>query len=139
MTTAKNGVRHLSSTNRDRAVTWLTLLASSGTLVCCTIPILLVSLGFSGAVIALTANVPFLVTLTHYKLVVFGLSLALLAFSGWLLYRPGRACPIDPELARICNRLQVWNRRVYWFSLVVWLVGFFFAFLLLPIRIALHW
>lgn len=139
MTPGKNHASTRAATDRETAVTWLTLVAASGTLVCCTIPILLVTLGFSGAVIALTANVPFLVTLTHYKLTVFALSFALLALSGWLLYRPGRACPTDPELARLCGRLQVWNRRVYWFSVVVWLVGFFFAFLLLPIRIALHW
>lgn len=139
MAVQNNDAQHLASSNRDTTVTWLTLVAASGTLVCCTIPILLVSLGFSGAVIALTANVPFLVTLTHYKLLVFAASFALLLVSGWLLYRPERACPADPALARMCHRLQVWNRRVYWFSLVVWLVGFFFAFLLLPIRIALHW
>lgn len=128
-----------SDPRKQAAITWLTLFASGGTLICCTIPITLVSLGLGGAMVALTTNMPFLVTLTHYKVWIFVFSAALILFSGWLLYRPGRACPADPGLAAVCNRLQVWNRRVYWFSIAVWAVGLFFAFLLLPIRVAMGW
>lgn len=135
---AQDAARSGAVPRADTAVTWLTLLSSSGTLICCTIPIALVSLGFSGAVIALTAHVPFLVPLTRHKLWIFVISAAMLALSGWLLYRPGRACPADPRLAALCNRAQVWNRRVYWFSVILWAVGFFFSYLLLPLSIALN-
>jgi len=59
----------------------------------------------------------------------------MLALSGWLMYRPGRVCPTDTELDEICNRTHVWNKRIYWTSIMIWGIGFFAAYLALPIRI----
>jgi len=113
---------------------WLTLFASTGTLICCALPIIFVSLGFGATVAALTSSFPLLITLSKYKIWVFAFSAAMLALSGWLMYRP-RACPVDPELSRVCLRTQVWNRRIYWISALIWGIGFFAAFLALPLRI----
>jgi len=66
---------------------------------------------------------------------VFLVSALMLALSGWLMFRPGRACPTDRELARACNRAHRWNRRIYWSSVVIWGLGFTAAYLLLPLRI----
>lgn len=67
--------------HRDRTggLSWVALFASTGTLVCCALPILLVSLGAGATVAALTSALPILVTLSHYKLWVFGVSGLLLA------------------------------------------------------------
>lgn len=119
----------------EAGATWLTLFASTGTLICCALPILLVTLGLGAAVASLTASFPILITLSQHKAWIFAGSGALLVLDGWLMYRPGRACPTDPKLAALCERLQKWNRRVYWSALAVWGVGFFAAYLLLPIRI----
>jgi len=113
---------------------WLTLFASTGTLICCALPIIFVSLGFGATVAALTSSFPLLITLSKYKIWVFAFSAAMLALSGWLMYRP-RACPTDPELSRVCLRTQGWNRRIYWISALIWGIGFFAAFLALPLRI----
>lgn len=120
---------------KDGGVTWLALFATTGTLICCALPIVLVTLGLGATVAALTSSFPFLVTLSEHKAWVFAGSGALLGLSGWLLYRPGRACPADPELGELCNRAQVWNRRIYWTSVTLWAIGFFAAYLALPIRI----
>jgi len=121
--------------NPAPGVTWLTLFASTGTLICCALPIIFVSLGFGATVAALTSSFPLLITLSLHKVWVFAFSGAMLLLSGWLMYRPGRACPSDPELVRLCKTTQTWNRRLYWFSFVIWCVGFFAAFLALPLRI----
>ena len=115
--------------------TWLTLFASTGTLICCALPIVFVSLGFGATVAALTSSFPLLITLSLHKTWVFAFSGAMLVLSGWLMYRPGRACPTDPELGQLCNTTQTWNRRLYWSSVVIWCIGFFAAFLALPLRI----
>ncbi len=115
--------------------TWLTLFASTGTLICCALPIIFVSLGFGATVAALTSSFPLLITLSLHKAWVFAFSGAMLALSGWLMYRPGRTCPTDPELGQLCNTTQPWNRRLYWSSVVIWCIGFFAAFLALPLRI----
>lgn len=76
---------------------WLTLFASMGTLICCALPLLLVTLGFGASVAALTNSAPFLISLSEHKEWIFAGSGALLLVSAWLLYRPGQTCPVDPE------------------------------------------
>jgi len=120
---------------KESSVTYLTLFASSGTLICCALPIILVSLGLGTTVAALTSNFPLLVTIAEYKTWVFVGSGGLLLISGWLMYRSGRTCPTEPELARLCQKTQTWNRRIYWTSITLWGIGFSAAYLALPIRI----
>lgn len=113
---------------------WLTLFASSGTLVCCALPIILVSLGLGATVAALTSALPFLVVLSQHKIWVFIASGLMLLISAVFIYRSGQTCPADPELARACMQARVWNKRIYWFSVSIWGIGFFAAFLALPLR-----
>lgn len=120
--------------SKQTGLTWLTLFASTGTLICCALPITLVTLGMGATVAALTSSSPLLIALSQHKIWIFLISGALLAFSGWLLFRPGRACPADPELGRLCSRAQAWNRRVYWGATIIWSIGFFAAYLALPLR-----
>ena len=120
---------------KEGGVTWLTLFASTGTLVCCALPIMLVTLGMGATVVAMTSTFPFLITLSLYKGWVFAGSGLMLALTGWYIYRPGRACPTDPELSRLCNRTRLWNRRIYLMSVLIWGIGFFAAFLALPLRV----
>ena len=86
----------------------------------------------------MVSNLPFLVTLSQHKALVFGVSGLMLALAAYMMYRPGRSCPIDPELGALCNKAQVWNRRIVWFSVVLWGIGFFAAFLALPLQIWLE-
>ncbi len=122
---------------REMSVSWLTLFATTGTLICCALPIALVTLGMGATVASLTSNFPFLITLSQHKAWIFAGSGLMLALSAWLLYRPGRACPVDPELAALCERVFRWNKRVYWTSVIIWGIGFFAAYLALPLRIGL--
>jgi hypothetical protein len=124
--------------NRETGLTWLTLFASTGTLVCCALPIILVTLGLGTTVASLVSAVPFLITLSQHKILVFIFSGLMLTLSGWLMYRPGRVCPTEPELGALCSKSQVWNRRIYWFSVILWGIGFFAAFLALPLQIWLE-
>lgn len=38
-------------------------------------------------------------------------------------------CPADPALAATCNRARRWAAAIYTFSVVMFVTGFFFAFL----------
>lgn len=110
---------------------WLALFSSLGTLVCCALPLLLVTLGFGASVAALTNSLPFLISLSEQKEWIFLGSGAVLLLSAWLVYRPGRSCPADPQLQRLCNS----TRRIFWASAVAWGIGFFAAYLVLPLRL----
>jgi len=111
---------------------WLTLFASSTTLVCCALPILLVTVGLGAVSAALFANVPFLGVLAENKLWLFLGSGLMLSLSAWSVYRPGRTCPTDPSLAAQCARMDVWNKRVLKFSASIWALGFIAAYLSVP-------
>ena len=86
-------------------------------------------------VAAMSSSIPFLVTLSLHKGWVFAASAMLLASSGWLLFRSGRKCPADPQLAALCDHNVLWNRRIFWISVTIWSIGFFAAYLALPLRI----
>ncbi len=124
-------------TQYSTGISWLTLFASSGTLVCCALPIILVTLGMGATVAALTSSLPFLIVLSQHKIWVFIFSGLMLAVSAWFIYRPSQSCPADPTQAELCARSKKWNKRIYWFSVIIWSIGFFAAFLALPIRKAL--
>lgn len=113
---------------------WLTLFITSGTLLCCALPIVLVSLGFGAAVASLNYNIPGLVFLAEHKLWTLSLSFFLLALLAWVIWRPNQTCPVDPELAANCQKAKYWNQRIFWLNVVIWMIGFFFSVLLLPIR-----
>ena len=116
--------------NKPRKWGWLLLFTTSGTLVCCAIPITLVSLGFGAVVAGMAASAPWLITLSLYKGWVFVASGGLIALAARSVYRPGRACPADPVLAAACARADTWNRRFIVLSGVLWLAGFVAAYVL---------
>lgn len=116
---------------RNLGVALLALIASSGTLVCCVLPAVMVALGAGAALAGLVAAVPQLVWLSEHKAWVFGLALALLALSGVLLWRARRLpCPVDPALARACSQLRRGSVVLWWVALACTLVAAVFAFVL---------
>lgn len=122
---------------REAGISFFTLFASSGTLICCALPIILVTLGMGATVAALTSAFPFLIVLSQHKIWVFVFSGLMLAMSAWFIYRPDQSCPVEPLQTRSCEVAKVWNKRIYWFSVIIWSIGFFAAFIALPVRMAL--
>ena len=131
----ENSIQYKIRAGREARLTWLALLTTMGTLVCCALPISLVALGMGATLASLVSTVPFLVTLSQNKLLIFAISGSLLVAAGWQLNRPGRTCPTDPKLAELCRRTEKWNWRIFWFSILLWLVGFLAAFLALPLQV----
>jgi len=108
---------------------FVALLASSGTLVCCALPALLVTLGAGAVLSSLVAAVPQLVWLSEHKALVFGFAALILTVAGALQWRQRHApCPIDPSLREACLRTRRLSRRVYAVSLALFAVGTWFAF-----------
>ena len=108
---------------------FVSLFTSLGTLVCCALPALLVTLGAGAALAGLVSNVPWLIALSEHKPWVFGIAGVLLLGTGILRYINRNApCPIDPQAAKACTRLRSISKYMYWFSVVIYSVGFFFAF-----------
>lgn len=113
---------------------WLALFASTGTLICCALPILLVVLGFGSVVAALTSRFPLLVTLSEYEGWMFGLSAVLLVLTAWVIWGRQAHCPADPVLAARCQRTRAINQWLLLAAVTIWSIGFTARFLLLPLR-----
>jgi hypothetical protein len=107
----------------------LSLFTSTGTLLCCALPALLVALGAGAALSTLVAVVPGLVWVSEYKEVVFGVAGVMLVISGWLQWQGRFApCPVDPAQRDACLRTRKTSQRVYRVSLALYAVGGWFAF-----------
>lgn len=116
---------------RNLGLSFLALVASGGTLVCCVLPAVMVSLGAGAALAGLVSAVPQLVWLSEHKAAVFGLAAALLLMSGIALWRArSLPCPADPHLAAGCARVRRWSGGLWIASALAVSVGALFAFVL---------
>ena len=109
----------------------LSLFTSFGTLICCALPSLFVAIGAGAVLAGLISNFPLLIVLSKYKTILFIISGTLIIFSGFLLwYNRNAPCPADPIKAKACNRLRKGSLLIYFFSLLIYSIGFFFAFII---------
>jgi hypothetical protein len=111
-------------------LSWLSVFASSSTLVCCALPAMMVGLGAGAALSGLVSAVPQLVWLSEHKALVFGGAGGLLAASGLVQWGAQRAmaCPADPALAAACATTRDISVWVWWGSVAIYAAGAFFAF-----------
>lgn len=117
--------------SRNVGVAFGTLLASTTTLLCCVLPAVMVSVGAGAALVGLVSAFPQLVWLSEHKLLLFIVAGVLLAGSGALLWHARRLpCPIDPVAARSCTRLRRFGAVLYILSLITYVIGALFAFVL---------
>ena len=109
----------------------LTILSSFSTLICCALPAALVSIGAGAALATLVSTVPQLVWLSEHKIPLFAFAGLMLAMSGISAYRNRYApCPAAPAQAASCIRVRRWSARIFYLAAVLYVIGFFFAFLL---------
>jgi mercuric ion transport protein len=123
---------------RGALVSYLSLFTSVGTLLCCALPSLLVLLGMGATVASLLSAVPWLVSLSRHKPVVFSLSGAMIAAGFLYTYRVAprlrkKNAVCDPSEPNACSTADRVSRVMLWLSLVLWTIGAFTAFVLGPI------
>lgn len=108
----------------------LSLFTSAGTLLCCALPALLVSLGMGAALAGLVSAAPWITMISDYKIWVFAVAGILLCLSAIMQWRARFApCPVDPAKAKACMRLRALSWWILGFAILVYLTGFFFAFI----------
>jgi hypothetical protein len=125
-----NGDQDLAAPLRQSAWSaWAALAASSGTLVCCALPALLVTLGAGAALAGLVSVFPQIVWLSEHKALVFGMAALAMAVAGVMQWRARSApCPTEPALRDACLQTRRWSWRVYVLSLLFLALGAWFAF-----------
>ena len=115
---------------KDSFINYFTLFGSMSTLICCALPSLLVSLGLGAVLAGIASNVPALIWISEHKIQVFILAGGMLALNGFILWRNKDApCPVDPKLREACISGRRTSRNIYFASVVIFLIGFFFAYI----------
>ncbi len=117
----------------------LSLFASSSTLICCALPILLTLLGFGSVLLSIVEHVPFLSTLTANKNYLFVFIPPLLALNYWWIFKKKSEsvdCKVTENIKEgetSCSLGNNFSKLVFKISLAIYGIGFFFAYLLLPL------
>lgn len=118
-------------TNRSNITSIFSLFLSFGTLICCALPAALVVLGLGASLAGLVTSFPQLVWISEHKLVVFLVAGGSIALSFYLQRANAvQSCPSDALRRNACEQSRQWSRCVLWVALVVYAIGFFFAYLL---------
>ena len=122
LTVKNNIIRQLISPS-------LSLFTSFSTLICCALPALLISIGMGASLASFVSAFPWIIFISKYKIQTFILAAVLLIVSVYLFWQGRNApCPSDPIQAKICSKLRFINLIMLFISLVTYLAGFFFAF-----------
>ena len=120
--------------DKNRILPTLSLFTSLSTLLCCALPALLVTIGAGAALASIVHVTPWLVYLSKYKVYTFLLSGLMLIIAGFFIYRSRNdPCPIDQEQAIACMRMRKVSLYIYFLSILIFLIGFFFAFIAVKI------
>lgn len=107
----------------------LSLFTSTGTLICCALPAMLVTLGMGAVMAGLIETVPWITWLGKHKTITFSVAGIVLAAAGlWQWHARTLPCPADPAKARACARLRTISWVLWWTSVVFFAVGVFFAY-----------
>lgn len=114
---------------------YLALFTSLSTLLCCALPSLLVLLGLGATVATVLSTAPWLVALSRHKDLVFGITGALIAGNFLHVYAiaprtRARGLPCPADAAGACSTAERMSRVVLWISGLIYLVGFFSAYVL---------
>ena len=119
---------------RDKLMSFLSLFTSVGTLLCCALPALLVTLGLGAVVVAGVSAFPWLVPLTRNKEWLFLSAGVLIGLNCFLLYRSEQRTVCDLEGGGDgCRVAGGWNRVVVRLSVGVYAIGLFMAYAALPL------
>jgi mercuric ion transport protein len=114
------------------------LFPSSATLLCCAIPALLSVVAGGAAVSSFVSAFPWLIPLSENKNWLFLGAGALLAFNGVLTLRPKGTVACAITGGKGCEAAGGITKNVFWFAVILYGIGAFVAYALVPILIFLE-
>ncbi|MEX0647477.1 MAG: hypothetical protein WEA56_10060 [Balneolaceae bacterium] len=112
---------------------FLALFTSTGTLICCAIPALVVAVAGGSALVSLLSSFPWLVTLSKYSLWIFLIAGIMIVFSGILIFRPKGSVACTISGGNGCNVAGRFQKIMFWISAIIYSIGLFAAYGLLPV------
>ncbi|MBO6620412.1 MAG: hypothetical protein JJ892_09975 [Balneola sp.] len=123
----------ISQNWQQKISSFLSLFTSTGTLICCALPALIATFAGGAAVTSMITNFPWLVPLSENKGWIFTIAGAMLILSGVLIYRPKGKLSCSITGGKGCEIAGRFTKIMFWFSLSIFSIGVFFAYLFYPI------
>tara|TARA_B100001741_G_C16305701_1_gene483414 strand:+ start:50 stop:460 length:411 start_codon:yes stop_codon:yes gene_type:complete len=115
----------------NKVTNWLSLFASTSTLICCALPSFFVLLGAGASFVSLLSFFPFLITISEYKIFVSLTAVFFISVAGYINYKTYYLpCPADPVLGEICNKTRRRSRILYYFSVILFLFASFLTYIM---------
>ena len=119
---------------RPKVLSVFTLFTSSGTLICCVLPMVIATIAGGASVSTLLTFFPWLIPLSMHKKWIFMLSGILIAISGYLTFRKSREVACDTNSGEEgCEITGRFNKRMFYLSSFIFLIGGFVSYLLTPL------
>ena len=119
----------LNTLSNIKNLSFLSLFTSTGTILCCALPALLVTVGAGAALSSLISTFPQIVWVSKYKEYIFTAAFILIILAGYLQWQARKLpCPADKLLAAQCMKARKLSLVIYFVSVVILIIGFAFAF-----------
>jgi hypothetical protein len=113
------------------ALTTTSLVTSVSMCVCCALPAFLLLLGAGPILASLFTTFPKLLLIEKYSILLFVISGSLITASGILKWKNRNyACPSDLKERKTCGSLNCFNKYLYIFTIIIFLIGGFSTFIL---------
>lgn len=113
----------------QKLLNFFTLFTSTGTLICCALPALVVGLGFGAAMAGFLSEYPQFIWISTHKVWLFLMGAILLTLGGVMQFKTkDLACPIDSK-GEACKDTRQSSRVIYFVSVAIYLIGFSFAYI----------
>jgi|TARA_B100001093_G_scaffold429565_1_gene424878 hypothetical protein len=114
----------------DKTSNFLSLFASSSTLVCCALPAIFVALGAGASFASLITAFPFLIVVSQYKTSITLFAVVMIVIAGYVNYKTYyMPCPVDPDLGRACKQTRKKSRYIYYVSVGIFIFASIFTYI----------
>ena len=118
---------------KEKVISFLALFTSTGTLLCCALPASLAAIAGGSAVVGLMSTFPWLVPLSQHKGWIFLVAGVLIGFNALLSFRPKGAVACAITGGKGCEVAGSFSRIMLWTSIVIYTVGVFMSYAIVPI------
>lgn len=119
---------------QQKISSFLALFTSTGTLICCALPAAVAAIAGGAAVTSMISTFPWLVPLSANKEWFFLSAAVMITISGILIYRPKGKVACSITGGQGCEVAGTFTKITFWASLVIFLVGAFFAYGFYPLQ-----
>jgi len=118
---------------REKTISFFSLFGSSATLLCCALPATLSIIAGGTAVGALLSAFPWLIPLSRHKEWIFLVAGVLLIINGIFVLKPQGKVACSITGGKGCEVAGGLTKGIFWFSVILYSIGAFTAYALVPI------